>query len=146
MTNGSYQSTASEATAVGRVVAVNERGLKFEGCETWANVSKFAVGVVLPSRGDTVSVTFDRSGFIRSITPVEGTMQNGTAPKPGLAPNSVAMTRDRTITRLAVLKAAAEFAAGRADLKSGDVLKVADTWVSWVERADEPDDNLDEAF
>src|SRR6266851_3932512 len=36
--------------------------------------------------------------------------------------------RDRVISGLAVLKAAAEFGASRPDLKSADVLKVADVW------------------
>jgi len=35
--------------------------------------------------------------------------------------------------RLAVLKAAAEFGASRPDLKSSEVLKIADSWIRWVE-------------
>lgn len=42
--------------------------------------------------------------------------------------------KDRTITRLAVLKAAAEFAASRPELKSGDVLKIAASWEAWANR------------
>ena len=42
--------------------------------------------------------------------------------------------RDTTITRLAVLKAAAEFAASRPQLKSGEVLKIAASWERWVNR------------
>ena len=42
--------------------------------------------------------------------------------------------RDRTISRLAVLKAAAEFGASRPDMKSAEVLAIADRWVAWVER------------
>ena len=42
--------------------------------------------------------------------------------------------RETAITRLAVLKAAAGFAAGRADLKSGDVLAIAERWEAWVTR------------
>ncbi len=37
-------------------------------------------------------------------------------------------------TRLAVLKAAAEFAASRPALKSGDVLAIAERWEQWVGR------------
>ena len=33
----------------------------------------------------------------------------------------------------AVLKAAAEFGASRPDLKSSEVLKIADSWIRWVE-------------
>jgi hypothetical protein len=42
-------------------------------------------------------------------------------------------TRDRTISRLAVLKAAAAFGASRPDLKSADVLKIAECWLRWVQ-------------
>jgi len=71
--------TPAEATAIGRVVAVNEKGIRFEGAESWSNYSKFAVGIVPPSRGDTVSVTFDRQGFIRAIVPADGRAQPRTA-------------------------------------------------------------------
>jgi hypothetical protein len=42
--------------------------------------------------------------------------------------------RETTITRLACLKAAAEFGASRPDAKSADVLKIAETWEAWVSR------------
>jgi len=46
--------------------------------------------------------------------------------------------RDERITRLAVLKAAAEFvgryAQMREDIKSEHVLVLADRWLEWVER------------
>ncbi len=42
--------------------------------------------------------------------------------------------KDRTITRLACLKAAAEFGASRPDAKSTDVLKIAEKWEAWVNR------------
>ena len=42
--------------------------------------------------------------------------------------------KDRTITRLAVLKAAAQFGASRPDLKSADVLRIAASWEAWVNR------------
>jgi hypothetical protein len=35
-----------------------------------------------------------------------------------------------------VLKAAAEFGASRSGMKPGDVLKVADAWLAWVEEPD----------
>lgn len=41
--------------------------------------------------------------------------------------------RERTIARLAVLKAAANFAATRTDIKSADVLAIADRWIKWVD-------------
>jgi hypothetical protein len=42
--------------------------------------------------------------------------------------------KDRTISRLAVLKAAAAFGASRPDVKSADVLAIADRWLAWVEK------------
>ena len=41
--------------------------------------------------------------------------------------------RERTIARLAVLKAAANFAATRSDIKSADVLAIATRWLTWVD-------------
>ena len=41
-------------------------------------------------------------------------------------------SREQTISRLAVLKAAAAFGASRPDLKSADVLKIAASWLEWV--------------
>jgi hypothetical protein len=39
----------------------------------------------------------------------------------------------RDARRLAVLKAAAAFGASRPDVKSADVLTIADRWLAWVE-------------
>jgi hypothetical protein len=143
MTNGSYhQASPPEATAVGRVVAVNDKGLKFEGADVWSNYSRFAVGLVAPSKGDIVSVTFDRQGFIRSITPTDG---SDASPARSVDPGA-SSGRETTITRLACLKAAAEYAASKPESKSADVLKIAACWERWVLRADAPDDDLDEAL
>jgi hypothetical protein len=127
-TNGS-----GETTTTGRVVAVNDKGIRFEYSDAWANYSKFAVGLVAPAKGDLVTVTFDRQGFIRSCTPVNGSDINS-APH---GAQSATSARDTTITRLAVLKAAAEFGASRQDLKSGDVLAIAASWERWVTREEE---------
>jgi hypothetical protein len=136
-----------EASAVGRVVAVNERGIRFEGAENWSNISKFAVGIVMPAKGDTVRVTFDRSGFIRAIGPADGHSVAGISsasqttseitPAPKTAHTALSsQQKDRTITRLAVLKAAAEFAASKPESTSTDVLKIAASWERWVTRED----------
>jgi hypothetical protein len=52
--------------------------------------------------------------------------------------------RQAVITRLACLKAAAEFAAARPVLKSGDVLAIAASWERWVCRP--AGDDLTDAF
>jgi hypothetical protein len=53
---------------------------------------------------------------------------------------SMTATKDRTITRLAVLKAAANFMGqlgqAREQIKADHVLAVADKWLAWVERED----------
>ena len=131
------------STFTGRVASVNPKGLKLEGHDTWLNVSKFAVGVVLPERGQDVTVTVDKAGFVRSVTLLDSPLPVAGGSD---APRPVPTDKDRTITRLAVLKAAAEFGAARKDLKSGEVLKIAESWERWVLRSDDPTDDLAEAF
>jgi hypothetical protein len=134
------------STFTGRVVSVNDRGLKLDGHTDWLNVSKFAPAFELPARGDTVTVCVDTKGFIRSLehAPDGSGTTNGSngahnAPSAHHAAAS-SSAKDRTITRLAVLKAAAEFAASRDGLKSGDVLTIAASWERWVNRDDTPAD------
>lgn len=133
-------------TYTGRVAAVNAKGLRLDDQTDWFNVSRFATDVILPERGETVTVVVDGKGFLRAVQPVDGaTATNGAHDAPRAARSRVAPSaRDTVITRLAVLKAAAEFAAPR-ELKSGDVLLIAESWERWVNR--EPDSlDLDEAF
>ena len=132
-----------DTIVMGVVRSVNEKGLKLEGHESWFNVSRFAVGVVLPERGAAVTVTLDKAGFLRAVAP-----SDGIAPVRGgsdfIAQPAAPSTKDRTITRLAILKAAAEFGAARPSLKSGDVLKIAESFERWVLRDDETEtDNVD---
>ena len=130
-------------TYTGRVVSVNERGLRLDGHDSWMNVSKFAPDVTLPSRGDTVTVSVDSKGFLRSVE-----LADGTAPALArIAGGSDPSMKDRTITRLACLKAAAEFGASRPALKSGDVLTIAASWERWVTRETcAADDDITDAF
>lgn len=121
------------STFTGRVAAVNAKGVRLDGHETWFNVSKYALGVVLPSRGEQVSVIVDPQGFIRAIETLNAPPA---APAPNGARNGSA-ARDRTITRLAVLKAAAEFSASKPEALSSDVLKIAASWERWVLREEE---------
>lgn len=128
-------------TYTGRVASVNPKGLKLDGHDDWYNLSKFAPGVTLPERGQVVTVAIDSKGFLRSVELVDGpAATNGTSH----APPATAQ-RETTITRLAVLKAAAEFGASRPELKSGEVLKIAESWERWVLRPSDSLD-LDEAF
>jgi hypothetical protein len=40
----------------------------------------------------------------------------------------------RDIRRLSVLKAASAFGASRPEMKSADVLAIADRWITWIEQ------------
>lgn len=136
--------TVTETTLTGRVVSVNEKGLKFEGAGEWCNYSKFAVGIVAPQKDQTVTITLDKGGFIRTVVPADGSTVS-------LTPHAAAgatsgQHRDRTITRLAVLKAAAEFGAARPNLKSGEVLKIAASWERWINREQDNTYDLTDAF
>ena len=102
----------------GEVEATNATGLKIGGA--WLNVSRFHP-VELPDIGTHVRVEVDSKGYIKDLevldhTPVTTNTQS----------------RNETITRLAVLKAAAMFGASRPDCKSSDVLKICDLWLAWV--------------
>lgn len=131
----------------GIVRSVNDKGLKLEGHENWLNLSKWAVDCTLPERGQHVTCTLDKSGFLRAVAASDGSPVlpvRGASDAPA-APS----TKDRTITRLAVLKAAAEFSASKASSTSADVLKVAACWERWVLRDDAPptsDDDFEDAF
>ena len=100
----------------GVVESVNATGIKIGGA--WVNVSRFRP-VDLPDAGAHVRLKVDSKGYI-----VDLEVLNHTAVTPSLS-------RNETITKLAVLKAAAEFGASR-DIKSSDVLKIADLWLAWV--------------
>ena len=109
-----------ESVVTGRVRSVNEKGLKLEGHDGWFNISKFAVGVELPEKGAHVAVHARQGGLCprgRISQPFSSRRRHSDGP---LSPQPAAPSaRDRTITRLAILKAAAEFGAARPNLKSG---------------------------
>lgn len=120
-------------TLTGTVTSVNPKGLKLDGGADWLNFSKYAKNLVPPMRGATIAVTLDGQGYIRALELVS-------APQDATSSRQAPVgQRDTVITRLAVLKAASEFAASRPQLKSGDVVKIAQRWESWVNR---PADDL----
>jgi hypothetical protein len=120
-TNGRVQTQDVEGT----VEAVNATGLKIGGA--WVNVSQFHP-VELPEAGAHVRIKIDNKGFIRELETV------GDADKTP----AVVSDRDARITRLAVLKAAANFVGlwgqNREEIKSDHVLVVAERWLAWVEQ------------
>ena len=107
-----------ESVVTGRVRSVNEKGLKLEGHDDWLNVSKYAVGVVLPERGAAVACTLDKAGFLRAVDVVDALpVAGGSDHAP---PLPAAPTRGTARSRgWLILKAAAEFGAARPNLKSG---------------------------
>jgi len=122
--NGTSNGTVHEQL-VGLVAAVNPNGIKLEGGDGWLNFSKFAPGLVPPQRGQRVTVRLDGQGFVRAIETADAVLPIG----------NTGPSRDTLIVRQTCLKAASEFSAGRADIKSGDVLRIAEAWELWVTRA-----------
>lgn len=116
--------TTSPTLVEGTVEAANERGIKLNG--SWLNASKFRP-VDLPPVGAHVRATVDLKGFLISAEVLDSA-------------TPTVLSRNDTITRLAVLKAAAYFCGQRAtvheDVRSEHVLKIADAWLEWVQRAE----------
>lgn len=109
-------------TIEGVVESVNQTGLKLDG--EWVNLSKFRK-LTMPDAGARVRAEVDQRGYLCGIDVLE----------PGSTP-AVSSARDERITRLAVLKAAAEFVGlwgqSREEVKSDHVLVLADKWLAWV--------------
>ena len=103
----------------GLVEATNERGIKVKG--EWLNKSQFRP-LTLPDVGAAVRVRTDVKGFIQSLEVLDDDDKAVEIVLP-----------EPTAMRLTVLNAAAIFGASRGDLKSADVLKIADLWLAWVE-------------
>jgi hypothetical protein len=105
----------------GRVEARNAKGVLLDG--DWRNVSKFAP-MELPPIGAMVRIAVDNKNFIVSLEVLD---QEPPAHERAVPEENIEAAR-----RLAILQAAAQFGASRPDLKSGDVLKIADSWLLWV--------------
>ncbi len=111
----------------GVVSSVNPKGIKLEGLDEWLNFSKFAADLAPPSRGQAVSVTLDGQGFVRAIGPAAATATPD-APQPPSA------GRETLIIRQTCIKASAEFCASRPELRSTDLLALAERMEAWVTR------------
>jgi hypothetical protein len=106
-------------TLEGTVESRNERGFKLDG--DWINLSKYRPNLPLPEVGTYVRAEVDAKGFLKSFITYGGEgEQSSTAPA--------------SSPRLEVLKLAAGFAAGREEIKSADVLRIADCWLKWLEQ------------
>jgi len=123
--NGTANGHGAE-TLSGAVAAVNDKGLRLEGRDGWLNYSKWAEGLVPPARGAHVVVTLDKAGFVRTLAPAAATDPH----------HSPTAGRETAIIRQTCLKAAAEFCAARPELKSADLLALAERMEAWVRRED----------
>jgi len=115
-------------TISGAVEQVNSKGTGIRVLGEWLNVSQYHPIATLPTAGQLVEVQIertDRGPWINSLKII------GDAPAP---PSS--SSPDRVSVRLSVLRSAATFAGGyaqsREDVKSSDVLKIADVWLRWA--------------
>jgi hypothetical protein len=123
-TNGHHSSESGFPSLVeGVVEAANPKGVRVRG--EWFNASQFKP-VALPEVGEYVRLNVDAKRFISAVEVVKPA-HDDTAATPAV------LSRETRIARLAVLKAAAAFGASRPDLKSSDVLRIADAWLAWVE-------------
>jgi hypothetical protein len=119
----------------GLVEATNANGLKIAGA--WVNVSRFRP-VELPEAGTHVRLEVDSRGYIRELGVLKPA-DNGPGAVSPLGKGAVSrdVSRTETITRLAVLKAAAHFVGllsqTREDIRNEHVLLLADKWLKWVE-------------
>ncbi len=143
----------------GVVEATNDKGLKLGG--RWLNYSQFRQ-VPHPETGQEVEVEIVRDRFINALTVIgaggdlvldleesesisgdafEGLDADAApAPRPRRPATPAAPARPLTpgpdrnteIRRLALIKAAAEYAAPRTDMTPDDVLTVAIQWEAWV--------------
>ena len=125
-TNGGSQGRIVERVE-GVVTASNARGVKLAGRDEYVNFSKYASPPIAPPRrGQHVTLGLDADGYVCDLV-----VDLGAAAPP-------ASDRERIITRLSVLRSAATFVAGyaqcREDVKSSDVLAIADVWLKWVEQ------------
>jgi len=103
---------------VGTVEATNERGVRIAG--EWYNFSRFTP-IDPPAVGSYVRLGVDSKGFISTVAEHDDESEQ------------LGIGSDRAV-RLAVLKAAADFAVTRDEIKSADVLRIAESWLAWVER------------
>ena len=126
-------------TVVGLVeqVNANKTGIKVSG--QWLNISRFHTIADFPLPGQRASVQVektDRGDWIQLIEVLDdGKVFPLPTPQRRGGGGGRSPAELREIRRLAVLKAAAMFGAARADVKSSDVLMIAERWVSWVEQA-----------
>ena len=130
--------TPTLETVSGLVEQINAKqtGIKVAG--QWLNISQYHPLAELPQAGQRVDVQVergDRGAWIHQVDVLDGGQVHQLAvpqQRRGGGGRSPAELRD--IRRLSCLKAAAAFGSSRPDLKSADVVKIAEHWLAWVEQ------------
>jgi len=125
MASPAYQ-TQQQRTVSGTVEAVNPKGVKVNG--EWMNWSKWAEDPTPPERGQHVTLTLDKAGFVRSVE------TDGAATTTAQQP---AGQKDRLIVRQSSIKTAFSFAESRPDMKAADAIKLAAIIEQWIYREEE---------
>ena len=133
---------ATMATVEGKVQRVNGKGFQLAGRDGWLNISKFAneLDCPMPKVGDVVRLTLDKSGFIREIAPAPvvdapATMQASTPTEDSTPVQTEPPTKDRVITRLAVLNTATAILSSGGRAADGDaVMALAARLEQWATR------------
>lgn len=120
----------------GTVTAVNPKGLRLEGQDGWLNYSQYH-DVPRPNRGQSVQVQVTRSergSYIKALVLLDtGTHCVESVESSASTASRSAGSRETTITRLAVLKAASHFLTNTG-ATGEDVLDLAAAWEGWVTR------------
>ena len=136
--------SAGTGTVRGTVEHINEWGLKLEGHEGWANLSRFAepapdLSQVAP--GQVVELALDARGYVRELTALEDApVANGSSVATSDdeydddAPAPTPPSKDTRITRLACLKAAVELAVAHEAPEPDTVLGFAEQFEAWTTR------------
>jgi hypothetical protein len=119
----------------GLVEAINAKGTGIKVAGQWANVSAYHALAELPKLGQRIEAWVQRTDRGLWINRIEVLDDGRIQELPIQQRRSGRSQSDpREIRRLAVLKAAAIFGASRPDMKSADVLTLADRWIAWVEQ------------
>jgi len=115
-------------TISGAVEQINSKGTGIKVLGEWLNVSQYHTITPMPVSGQVVGAHVELTD--------KGPWSNSLRLIGAAAPSSTTSpSRDREIRRLACLKAAATFCGGKAlntDVKTADVLKVAEAFERWI--------------
>jgi hypothetical protein len=131
--------TKNLETVSGLVEQINAKrtGVKVAG--EWLNIGQYHPLADLPTPGQRVDVQVektDRGAWIQAIDVLDGGQvhQLPMQQRRGGGGGGRSPAELREIRRLTALNAAAAFGASRPEVKSSDVLAIADRWVAWVEQ------------